>query len=117
MSTVRNPRDGTRRCTSRVEVIVQTFVLNMLLVGTLFPNVSVGNFPEVEDGKYNVDFDAQVEIRRSGERMASNNLKATPILTPFGLKIGLSTGIEMTPNVEMIHRGEKSRRGISAILI
>ena len=89
----------------------------MLLEGALSRNISVSNRPEVEDRKYNVNFDAYVEIRRSGERMSGNNLKATPILTPFVLKTGLSTGIEMTPNVEMMHLGGESRRGISAILI
>ena len=89
----------------------------MLLEGALSRNISVSNRPEVEDRKYNVDFDAYVERRRSGERMASNNLKATPILTPFGLRIGLSIGIEMKPNEEMVRCGGESRRGISAILI
>ena len=89
----------------------------MLLEGTLSPNINVSNCLEVEHRKYNVDFDAYIKIRRSGERMSGNNLKATPILTPFGLKIGLSTGIEMTLNEEMMHRGEESRRGISAISI
>ena len=89
----------------------------MLLEGTLSPNISVGNLPEVEDRKYNMDFDAHIEIRRSEESMASNNLKAMPIQTPFRLKIGLSTGIEMKPNEEMMHRGGESRGGISTILI
>ena len=89
----------------------------MLLVDTLSPNISVGNLPEVEHRKLNGDFDFDFERRRSGERMASNNLKATPILTPFGLKIGLSTGIEMRPNEEMMHCGGVFRRGIIAILI
>ena len=89
----------------------------MLLVGDLSPSISVGNLPEVVDPKYNMDFDVHIEIRRSGERMPSNNLKVTLILTPFGLKIGLSTGIEMRPNEEMMHCAGESRRDISAILI
>ena len=89
----------------------------MLLEGILPPNISVVNLPEVEHRKLNGDFDFDFERRRSGERMASNNLKATPILTPFGMKIGLSIGIEMKPNEEMMRCGGESRRGISAILV
>ena len=89
----------------------------MLLVGDLSPSISVGNLPEVVDPKYNMDFDVHIEIRRSGERMSGNNLKAVPILTPSGMKIELSTGIEMRPNEEMMHCGGVFRRGIIAILI